>query len=113
MTLQEIIEEIESNFTAIDKHLSRMDLELLPELLERRTALVGRLTQCLQADGVGTDERKRAVERLRDQNFHIQARIMARKDRTARELRSLYNLSRRNASYIGIPKGLKDLKRSL
>jgi len=113
MILEEIIAVIESNFATIDRHLSRMDLELLPNLLEQRTALVGRLKECLQADGISADKRKRTVDRLQDQNFYIQARIMVRKDRTARELQNLFNLSRRNAAYLGMPKGLKDLKRNL
>ena len=35
-----------------------MDLELLPDLLKRRSVLVARLTECLQEDGVSTGMRK-------------------------------------------------------
>ena len=111
--MNELMKEIEANFSDVEAHLSRMDLELLPDLLRRRSVLVDRLPECLQEDGITAEMRKQAVERIQDQNFYIQARIMARKDRTARELQTLFNLSRRNATYASMPKGLKELKKHL
>jgi hypothetical protein len=111
--MNEIMEEIEANFSAIERHLSRMDLELLPDILKSRSVLIDQLTERLQEDGVTAEMRKQTVERIQDQNFYIQARIMARKDRTARELQTLFNLSQRNATYASIPKGLKELKKNL
>jgi uncharacterized protein YPO0396 len=96
---KEVTKKLDENFSAIDESLAQMDLELLSGLLKRRSAYVEELIQILQAERISREAGQAAMERLREQNFYIQARIMVRMDRASKELKKLYDLSRRCHTY--------------
>ncbi len=75
--------------------------------------LVEELSRRLQDNGIPDFTLRSAMERLQEQNFRIQARITVRKDRTAREMKNLFDISRRKTAYNREPNEYRNLKRKL
>lgn len=97
--MTEIERGLTDNFTELTRALSRMDLDLLPSLMAKRTELVSAVALSLEKANDNFDRVEQLMSTVRLQNFSLTARLQSRATTRHDELRRLTKASRQQQAY--------------
>lgn len=89
MTFQQVLTAIDKTHHRAERHLSRMELDLLSGVLEERSRLVSVLVDGLEAWPVEGETKREALETIARQNARLVARMSARRDGAQSQLDDL------------------------
>ncbi len=99
--MKDLIANIFVNYEDIQRCISRMELDLLPDLLKRRTGLFKQIGARLDETQIPADEARNLLHEANRQNTQIQARLRARADAGGGELKKMRRRNKLQKAYRG------------